>query len=260
LFYFSGVKKIFFFIVLVFFSSCSSYQKLLKSSDFDLKYETAINYYNNSKYSRSLILLENILNEFKGSSKSEEVYYYYAYTIYNLGDYTNASYHFKNFSNTFFSSEKSEEMAFMSAKCYYLSSPKSYYDQTTTFNAINELELFIANYPDSKRILDAQELINKLNMILEEKEFNIAQLYYKTGKFTASIFAFNNFLEKHPNSDLLEDVFYFQTKAYFELAKNSVEEKKELRTKEFIFAYQDFTLTYPDSKYLNELKLLKDEL
>ena len=64
----------------------------------------------------------------------------------------------------------------------------------------------------------------------------------------------NNFIESYPNSSFLEEVFYCQTKSYFELAKNSIEEKKDLRTKEFIFAFQDFSLTYPNSKYLIELK------
>ena len=36
----------------------------------------------------------------------------------------------------------------MSAKCYYLDSPKSYYDQTNTYNAISESELFISDLGD----------------------------------------------------------------------------------------------------------------
>ena len=79
-------------------------------------------------------------------------------------------------------------------------------------------------------------------------------------QYKASLYAFNSFLEKYPNSSSQEEVLYIQTKAYFELAKNSVEEKKKLRIKEFIFAYQNFILTYPDSNYLKEIKSLKDEL
>lgn len=254
------MKKLLFILFIFSFSSCSKYQKLLKSDNFDIKYETAVDFFNDAKYSRSLTLFEDILNEFKGSSKSEDIYYYYTFCLYNLGDYTNAAYHFNNFSKTFFSSTKAEEMAFMSAKCYYLDTPPSYYDQANTFNAINQLNLFISSYPNSSNILEAQSLISKLYLILEEKDFNIAESYYKTGKYNSAIYAFNNFIEAYPNSKSLEDVFYCQTKSYFELAKNSIEEKKDLRTKEFIFAYRDFTLTYPNSKYLSELKILKNEL
>jgi len=254
------VKNLLFILFLFCFCSCSKYQKLLKSDNFDIKYETAVDFFNDEKYSRSLTLFEDILSEFKGSSKSEDIYYYYTLCLYNLGDYTNAAYHFNNFSKTFFSSAKAEEMAFMSAKCYYLDTPPSHYDQTNTYNAVNQLNLFISNFPNSSNILEAQMLISKLYLILEEKEFNIAESYYKTGKYNSAIYAFNNFIEVYPNSEFLEDVFYCQTKSYFELAKNSIEEKKDLRTKEFIFAYRDFTLTYPNSKYLSELKILKNEL
>jgi len=254
------VKKILIILFVLSVNSCSKYQKLLKSDNFDIKYETALNYFNDSKYSRALTLFEDILSEFKGSSKSEDIYYYYSYSLYKLGDYTSAAYHFNNFSKTFFSSSKSEEMAFMSAKCYYLDTTPSYYDQKKTYDAINKLEVFISKYPNSNRVSEADSLIFQLNFILEEKQFNIAHSYYKTGKYNSAIYSFNNFIENYPNSKFLEEVFYCQTKSYFELAKNSIDEKKDLRTKEFIFAYRDFTLTYPQSKYLGELKNLRNEL
>ena len=100
------MKKLLFIFLIFNLFSCSKYQKLLKSDNFDLKYETAIGLYNQEKFSKSLILFENLLSEFKGSNKSEDVYYYYTYCLYNLGDYVNAAYHFNNFSKTFFSSKK----------------------------------------------------------------------------------------------------------------------------------------------------------
>ena len=254
------MKKLIFFLILSVLVSCSSYQKLLKSSNFDEKYEKAVDYYNDTDYSRALPLFEDLLSAFKGSSRSEDVYYYYIYTTFYLGDYYNASYHFKNFSKTFFSSKKSEEMAFMGAYCYYLDSPQYNYDQTNTYKAISELELFISEYPNSEKKNEAEELILDLHNKLEKKELEIAKLYYKTGKYKASLYAFNSFIETYPNSSYQEEVLYIQTKAYFELAKNSVEEKKQLRIKEFIFAYQNFILTYPESNYLKEIKSLKDEL
>ena len=254
------MKNIFCLVILTLFLSCSNYQKLLKSTDFDNKFESAVSYYDNSDYSRALPLFEDLLGAFKGSSKSEDVYYYYIYCTFHLGDYYNASYHFKNFSKTFFSSDKSEEMSYMAAYCLYMDSPQFNYDQTNTYDAINELELFISEYPNSEKKIEAEELISDLNDKIEKKEFEIAKLYYETGKYKSSLYAFNSFIENYPNSNKLEDVLYIQTKAYFELAINSVEEKKKFRIKEIIFAYQNFILNYPDSKYLKEIKSLKDEL
>ena len=57
----------------------------------------------------------------------------------------------------------------MSAKCHFLNASPSYYDQTNTLKAINMLELFISIYPNSENVLEANDLISKLNLILEEK-------------------------------------------------------------------------------------------
>ena len=148
----------------------------------------------------------------------------------------------------------------MSAKCYYLDTPPSYYDQTNTFNAISQLELFISDYPNSSNVIEAQNLISKLYLILEKKEFNIAKSYYKTGKYNSAIYAFNNFIENYPNSKSLEDVFYCQTKSYFELAKNSIEEKKSKRVKDAIFACDNFLLSFDLGQYNEEVKAVYQQL
>ena len=51
----------------------------------------------------------------------------------------------------------------------FLNASPSYYDQTNTLKAINMLELFISIYPNSENVLEANDLISKLNLILEEK-------------------------------------------------------------------------------------------
>ena len=59
------MKKVLFILFILSFVSCSNYQKLLKSDNFDMKFETALSYFNESKYSRALVLFEDILSEFK---------------------------------------------------------------------------------------------------------------------------------------------------------------------------------------------------
>ena len=42
-------------------------------------------------------------------------------------------------------------MSYMAAYCLYMDSPQFNYDQTNTYDAINELELFISEYPNSEK-------------------------------------------------------------------------------------------------------------
>ena len=78
-------------------SSCSKYQKILKSSDLNLKFEKAVMYYEKDDYNRALPLLEELSTAFRGSAKAEEVNYYYAYCHFSLGDYLLASYLFDTY-------------------------------------------------------------------------------------------------------------------------------------------------------------------
>ena len=87
--------------LLIFASSCSKYNRLLKSSDYELKYKKALEYYEKQKYQNALGLLEELVTIFKGNEKGEKVMLYYAYCEYGLDDYILASYHFKNFVRTY---------------------------------------------------------------------------------------------------------------------------------------------------------------
>ena len=73
------MKKIFLSIMtLLFFASCSKYQKILKSTDLNLKFEKAVMYYEKEDFNRALPLFEELSTAFRGSAKAEEVNYYYA--------------------------------------------------------------------------------------------------------------------------------------------------------------------------------------
>ncbi|MBQ5778392.1 MAG: outer membrane protein assembly factor BamD, partial [Paludibacteraceae bacterium] len=47
-------------------TSCSGYDKLLKSNDTELKYKEAMNYYEKGKYMKAYSLLENVATHYKG--------------------------------------------------------------------------------------------------------------------------------------------------------------------------------------------------
>ena len=54
-------------------SSCSKYQKILKSNDRVLKYEKALEYYNAEDWNRAKTIIEDILPIYKGTEKGEEL-------------------------------------------------------------------------------------------------------------------------------------------------------------------------------------------
>ena len=68
-----------FFLIVSTFYSCSKYQKVLRSTDYDYKFEKAVSYYNDGDFNRAMPIFNELSTVLKGTSKIHEVSYYYAY-------------------------------------------------------------------------------------------------------------------------------------------------------------------------------------
>ncbi len=248
-----SLKAVFFISIILIISSCSNYQKLLKSPDYGERYEMGVIYYNQGDYYRALELFESVLPFYRGSEKAEDLNYYYAYCHFYQRDYELASHYFKRFAKNFPTSKYAEECQFMSANCKYKLSPTYSLDQTNTLDAINELQLFIDLYPKSERISECNELIDLLRGKLEKKAFEIAKLYLKMENYNASITAFNNVLKDYPGTDYKEEIMFSLAKAHYFYAQNSIEEKKNERHQNAIEAYDAFVAAFPDSEYIKQI-------
>lgn len=246
-------RRFLFFVLLLLIGLVScKFNRILKSSDYELKFTKAIEYYNKGSYTQAQTLLEELIPVFKGTNKAEEVYYYYAYTHYYIGDYSLAGFHFRTFSRAFHNSEHAEECAYMNAYCYYLSSPRYSLDQSDTKNAIQEMQEFVNSYPDSKRVDTCNILIDKLRSKLERKAYESAKAYYFRELWKEAMYAFANFVKDFPESSRIEEVQFLSLRASYLLAKNSIESKKQERVEKCMEDYLKFVDLHPQSPYLKE--------
>jgi outer membrane protein assembly factor BamD len=224
--------------------SCSKYQKLLKSSNTELKYQKAIEYYNNEDYYRALQLFDMVLPYYRGTSRAEKIGYYISMSHYFQGDYILASYHFKNFAKTFPKSKYAKECTFLAAYCNYLESPRYSLDQSNSYKAIEGFQYFANQYPRSDSVELCNEYIDELRDKLQRKRFEISKQYLKTEYFEAAITSFKTDLEDYPNSEYKEESLFFILKSHFLLAENSIEEKKYDRYKNTEEAYERLVAHY----------------
>lgn len=234
-------------------SSCSDYNRLLKSSDYNKKYDAAIAFYEQKEYVKSLGLLQELVSVYRGTAKGEKIMFYYAYATYASGDYLLAGYHFNNFVKTFPTSDKTEECAYMYAYCYFLESPRYSLDQSDTKNAIKELQAFINKYPESKRKEECNTLIETLRRKLEQKSYEISKQYYFLDDYSAAITSFENVLKDYPDTKYREEVMYLIIKANYVYATKSIAKKKIERFKSTLDSYNKFVSYFPaNSKYGKE--------
>jgi outer membrane protein assembly factor BamD len=241
-----------FILLTIIFQSCGDFQKLIKSTDNEKKYDKAIEYYEDGDYYKALMLLEQLNTIYRGTEKAEKLNYYLAYCYYEQGDYLMASYYFKNYARSFPNTDRAEECLFMNAYCYYLDSPKYSLDQSNTIQAMTEFQLFINQYPDSERVEKANTLIDELRDKLELKNFEIAMLYYKMRNYEAAITTFENILKDFPDSQHKEEIIFYSLDAYFNYAINSISEKKKERFDKAMESYNVLLLKYPESDFVDQ--------
>jgi outer membrane protein assembly factor BamD len=249
-------KVLFLIPFLLFLVGCSKYQRLLKSDDYNAKYEAAVALYDKGKYERALPLLEELVPLFRGTDRAEKVYFYYCYTNYNLDFLYEAAYHFKKFSSTFPNSTYAEETLFMNGYCRYLLSPISSLDPTDTYMALNELQLFANTYPQHQLLDSTNNLMDKLRSKLEIKSFENAKQYYQIYDYKAAMVALNNTLRDFPDTKFNEEIALLLVKSHYYLAVNSIKEKKLQRFDDTIEAYLTFVDSFKESKYLKEVENL----
>lgn len=238
-------------------ASCSKFQKLLKSTDNEKKYEVAIQYFEEKDYYRAIQLFEQLQPFFRGTDRAEKIAFYTAYSYYEQKDYILAAYYFKQFAANFPNSKNAEEAAFLSAYCNYLDSPPSSLDQAVTQEAIKDLQLFINQHPGSSRVARANELIDELRVKLETKAYNVADLYFKMEDYKAAIINFKNLVKDYPDTKYRETAMFNIAKASYYYAQKSFENKKQERFQATADALDNFITNYPESQYMKEVEQLK---
>jgi outer membrane protein assembly factor BamD len=237
------------FIIVILLSSCSEFEKALKSEDIDVKYKTAAKLFEAKKYSKALRLYEQIAPSFKGKPEAESMYYMYAQSYYNTGQFRSAAYQFESYASSYPKSEKCEIASFYSAKCYTTLSPSFSLDQNDTDKAIDKLQNFIDTYPDSQYLQESNKLMKDLKFKLEKKSFEIAKQYNTISDFKSALISFDNFISDFPGTTFKEDALFYKLDSAYKLAVNSVPEKMEERLQNAKTAYVNLNKFTQSSKH-----------
>jgi len=225
-------------------TGCGEYQKLLRSDDTSAKYSMADSLYKAKKFKKALPLMEQVVPIYRGKPQAEPLMFRYANTFYNLGDYFLAGYQFERFVVSYPKSDSLEMAAYKSARSYYELSPKFSLDQKDTYVALEKLQVFVDNYPESVYRKDCNDMVQELKVKLEFKDIETAKQYFRISDYKASIKAFDNFIKDHPGSVYREDAYFGRLEAAYVLAQNSVSDLVEQRLKAARKHFESFMKYY----------------
>ncbi len=246
---------------------CGEFNKVQKTDDFEYKYEVAKSYFVDGHYARASQLFGDLLAYLKGTQYGEECLYMLAMSNFNNQDYESAATYFRKYYQSYPKGIYVEYAHYYSGLSLYRQTPDPRLDQSSTTEAIDELQSFLDYYPGTTLKEVTQEMLYTLQDKLVDKEYRSAKLYYDLGTYVgnstyggsnyeACIITAQNALKDYPyaNATRREEFAILILKARYHLAKQSVEEKRMSRYREVVDEYYAFVNDYPESKYLKEAK------
>ncbi len=252
-----NIKKYLPFFLIVFLFACDSFKKVKESTDYEYKYEMAKKYYDRKDYEHASDLFKELMQVFRGTQRSEQIFYYWVYCDFHMEDYLFAAHQFQRFILAFPRSQYAEELQYMIGVCYMKYSPDYYLDQEYTIKSIDEFQLFLDKYPNSSYVEKVNENIDLLQGKLERKGFESVSLYYKIGEYKACIVTGEGFASDYPDSKYVEQVKFMMVESAYKYAIESVEEKQMDRLNEVGVLADKYLVKFGDSKKAEDIIDLK---
>lgn len=236
------------------------FNRVIKSSDYDYRYEYAKQCFAEGKFGRAELLLQDLITLKKGTDEAEEALYMLAMSQYMNHDFESAAATFRKYFSSYPKGFYAEQAMFYVGQSLYESAPEPRLDQTPTIGAINAYQQFLDFYPNSQLRERAQDRLFELQDKLVMKELLSAQLYYNLGgyfgninsnsesNYSSSIIVAQNALKTYPYSNHREEFSLLIMKSKFELAENSSADRKLERYQDAEDECYGFLNEYPESK------------
>jgi outer membrane protein assembly factor BamD len=240
-------------IFLVLLSSCGEYEKILKSTDSELKKTKAKEYYEKGEYVKATELLAQILPRYRATEEAEELNWINAQSYFGMKDYFMAGSYYKSFIDQFPFGKHSEDANYMAAFCDYKISPPPELSQENTINAIEGFNIFMNKFPNSTKVEDCKKMISELQDKLVEKSYLNAKLYYDMKQYKAAVVALNNSLKEYANTKYREKMMYLKLNSLYNYAELSQANKQRERYQATLDDYYSFMEEYPKSAYAKDV-------
>ena len=237
----------------------NEFNQVYKTSDYSYKYEYAKECFMKGKYTRAVTLLQDLVTLQKGTDNAQESLYMLAMAQYLGKDYESAATTFKKYYSSYPKGVYAEMAQYYIGQSLYMSTPEPRLDQSQTVAAISAFQDYLDLFPDAKYKETAQNRLFALQDKLVQKEFYSAQLYYALGQYfgnctnggnnyEACIITAQNALKDYPYTSMREKFALLIMKSKYELAQQSIEEKKFERFQDAEDECYGFINEYPDSK------------
>ena len=154
--------------------------------DVDKRFASGLDRFDKKKWSRAAEDFNWVVLNNPAGNLAAEAQYYYAESIFQQDLFVEAQLEFERLLRRWPGSEHRDFARYRIVQSLVAQSPNFYFDQEATLDAIEELQDFIDDFPDSDHLEEAEQSIGGLRHKIAKKYYETARLYLKWGQSPAA--------------------------------------------------------------------------
>jgi outer membrane protein assembly factor BamD len=175
--------------------------------------------YDDRKFEEARLEFQKLIWNYPGSDYIDDAQYYLAECYRNQEDYPTAIVEYGRLLHNYSQSPFAPAAQYHLAQCYYEQSLPASLDQNFTEKAIQELQIFLEEYPQSELTSQAEDLLLRARTKLAKKGYDNARLYLKMDSYQAAIIYLQEILEAYGDTKWAVDAQYLLGECYRHLEK-----------------------------------------
>ena len=197
-------KNILMIVISIFCAFCSK-KNIQIEEDLTLYFDKAMGYFEKNKFMRARDEFEFIIMTDPGSKIANEAQYYKAEAMFQMEEYEMASIAFDRFVRFSTDYKKIESARYRICESAIGLSNSFQREQSQTHYALEQLQMFIEDYPQSDLVKDAEIAISDLRIKLALKDYETGRMYLKLEEYDAALVYFKLVLNQYYDTSVSDD-------------------------------------------------------
>ena len=173
--------------------------------DLSPRFEKAMGYFDKGKYSRAKDEFDYIIMADPGSKIANESQYYMAESMFQIEEYDEASIAFDRYVRFSPDYSKIEKARYRICECAINLSNSYQREQSQTHRALEQLQMFIEDFPASDLINDAEDAMLALRLKLAQKDYEVGRMYLKLEEYDSALIYFRSVLNHYYDTSFSDD-------------------------------------------------------
>jgi len=169
------------------------------------RFDKAMDLFERDKFLRAKDEFDYIIITDPGSIIANKSQYYKAESMFQMEEYDEASISFDRYVRFSPDYEKIEKARYRICECAIYSSNTYQREQSKTQYALEQLQMFIEDFPKSELVRDAEFAILELRLKLARKDYEVGRMYLKLEEYESALVYFRSVLNHYYDTAIADD-------------------------------------------------------